>query len=193
MDRSIQCTYGAAILEHSTSKRNYRPKNFTPKMWLPQLRKIEPSSLRPTKEIFPGLILYNLVFLQDFEYFLFPDLNPNYYGMLDQLIASMGDVFFGTYYSTFTGYINRMRGYHSQNKKAYGHQVGMIDSYYIKLKLGYNYNESGIMRTYSAVEPPFWRREFPVCWRDIDHDVVIWTRETAATFYYYRENFSMKY
>ena len=118
---------------------------------------------------------YNLLFLKDFEY-LFPDLNPNYYGMLDQLIASMGDVFFGTYYSTFTGYINRMRGYHSQNKKAYGHQVGMIDSYYIKLKklkLGYNDNESSLMRTYSAVEPPFWSREFPVCWRDIDHDVVI--------------------
>ncbi len=132
---------------------------------LPQIMDLIPEQRqKPLKEH------CNLVFLKDFEY-LFPDLNPNYYGMLDQLIASMGEVFFGTYYSTFTGYINRMRGYHSQNKKAYGHQVGMIDSYYFAPKA--HFNLPRIMRTYSAVEPPFWSREFPVCWRDIDHDVVI--------------------
>ena len=34
------------------------------------------------------------------------------------------------YFSTFTGYINRMRGYHSQKDKAPGWDKGTINSYY---------------------------------------------------------------
>ena len=37
-------------------------------------------------------------------------------GMLDQVIASQGRVFVGTWYSTFTGYINRLRGYYGKPK-----------------------------------------------------------------------------
>jgi hypothetical protein len=36
--------------------------------------------------------------------------DPNYVGMLEQIVAAKGRIFVGTWYSTFTGYINRMRG-----------------------------------------------------------------------------------
>ncbi len=40
------------------------------------------------------------------------NINPNYLGMIDQLICSRADVrFVGTWFSTFSGYITRMRGY----------------------------------------------------------------------------------
>ena len=38
--------------------------------------------------------------------------DPNFVGMVEQIIASQGRVFVGTWYSTFTGYINRLRGYY---------------------------------------------------------------------------------
>ncbi len=37
--------------------------------------------------------------------------NPDWIGMIEQVVASNGRVFIGTYWSTFTGYIMRMRGY----------------------------------------------------------------------------------
>lgn len=52
---------------------------------------------------------YEIVFLDDFKHLL-PGINTNFYGMLDQLVASKGRVFFGTFFSTLSGYVNRMRG-----------------------------------------------------------------------------------
>lgn len=49
---------------------------------------------------------YNLGYLDDYMH-LIKGINPNYYGMLDQLVAFKGEVFFGTWFSTLTGYINR--------------------------------------------------------------------------------------
>jgi hypothetical protein len=31
--------------------------------------------------------------------------------MIEQIVAANGEAFIGTWWSTFTGYINRMRGY----------------------------------------------------------------------------------
>eukprot|EP00586_Coscinodiscus_wailesii_P017298 CAMPEP_0172491018 /NCGR_PEP_ID=MMETSP1066-20121228/21672_1 /TAXON_ID=671091 /ORGANISM="Coscinodiscus wailesii, Strain CCMP2513" /LENGTH=643 /DNA_ID=CAMNT_0013259805 /DNA_START=121 /DNA_END=2052 /DNA_ORIENTATION=- len=105
---------------------------------------------------------YDLVFLDDYKHLL-KGVNTNYYGMLDQLIASRGRIFFGTWYSTFTGYINRMRGYHAQKDKLEGFEKGLIQSYYFvtlanKLK----------MRQYWPLGGAHYAREFPVSWRDID-------------------------
>ena len=50
---------------------------------------------------------YHVYFLHDFQNVL-GDLNKNFYGMLDQRIASRGRTFVGSYFSKFTGYINRM-------------------------------------------------------------------------------------
>ncbi|GKY97827.1 hypothetical protein MPSEU_000740800 [Mayamaea pseudoterrestris] len=114
---------------------------------------------------------YHLLFLNDFKQEL-GDLNPNYYGMVDQLVASRGQTFIGAYFSTFTGYINRMRGYHVQRKKAIGYEHGLLDSFYYTpdsdrwLKMKRN-----VMRSYHAIRQGFWTQEFPVAWRDIDFDV----------------------
>ena len=64
------------------------------------------------------------------------------------------------------GYINRMRGYHSQKDKLPGWEKGEINSYFyvpIDRKLE--------MRKYTAIKQPMWGREFPIGWRDIDHDL----------------------
>jgi GDP-fucose protein O-fucosyltransferase len=45
---------------------------------------------------------YNLLFMKDFKKELV-GVNTNFYGMIDQLVASRGDVFVGVYFSTFTG------------------------------------------------------------------------------------------
>lgn len=112
---------------------------------------------------------YQLVFLSDFGH-LVSNVNPNLYGMVDQIVASTGVTFVGTYYSTFSGYINRLRGYRAQNRKDRGYQVGAIDSYYYASHNGFN-SIRNIMRNYRSVRQAFWPNEFPVCWRDLDHDV----------------------
>ena len=108
---------------------------------------------------------YHLYFLDDFEKEL-GEVNRNYVGMLDQLIASRGRVFSGAFYSTFTNYINRIRGYHAQKSKLEGYELGIIDSYYYIPK-----GTKGFMRHYQSIQSPIWAREFPIGWRDIDHDV----------------------
>ncbi len=38
-------------------------------------------------------------------------MNPNMLGMLDQIVCTRGDIFVGTWFSTFSAYIIRLRGY----------------------------------------------------------------------------------
>lgn len=99
-------------------------------------------------------------------YLQFEGLNTNYYGMLDQLIASKGRTFFGTYHSTFTGYINRMRGYASTKFNLPGGNNGTINSYYFNPK-----TQKDVMKHYTAVRQPFFSREFPTSWYNIDMNV----------------------
>ena len=129
---------------------------------------------------------YHLYFLKDFGH-LISDLNPIYFGMVDQRVASRGDVFVGVFYSTFsgtcvrfcdvvvssclsdictafTGYINRMRGYHSQKEKLPGNEKGELKSYYYV-----PHTQKLAMLKYQSVHAPFWAREFPTAWRNIDH------------------------
>ena len=72
---------------------------------------------------------YDVVFLDDFKHLL-KNVNTNYYGMLDQLVASKGRVFFGTWFSTLSGYVNRMRGYYIAKHKLEGYKDGTMESYY---------------------------------------------------------------
>ena len=48
----------------------------------------------------------------------------------DQLIASKGRVFVGTWWSTLSGYVNRMRGYYISKHKLEGYKDGTMESYY---------------------------------------------------------------
>lgn len=109
---------------------------------------------------------YNIYFLHDFKKEIHDTFNVNYFGMLDQRIASRGRTFIGSYFSTFTGYINRMRGYHAHKGKWPGYELGKPQSYFYVPK---RHRED--MQHYHAIHPPFWAREFPVGWRDIDHDL----------------------
>lgn len=111
---------------------------------------------------------YNLLFLDDFKDQI-QGINPNYYGMLDQLVAYKADVFVGAFFSTFTGYINRLRGHHAQKAKRSGYQDGLIQSYYYVPDAHADFRH--VMRTYGSVQQAFWQQEFHVCWRDIDHGV----------------------
>jgi len=43
-------------------------------------------------------------------------IDPTLYGMIDTVVASRGTVFAGTWFSTFSGYIIRLRGYYGMSK-----------------------------------------------------------------------------
>eukprot|EP01038_Epipyxis_sp_PR26KG_P017516 gene17516-24266_t len=49
------------------------------------------------------------------------NINPNLYGVLESIVCSRAEVFAGTYMSTFTGYIHRLRGYHGLGEATYYH------------------------------------------------------------------------
>jgi hypothetical protein len=109
---------------------------------------------------------YNVLFLHDFDHLL-PGVDPNYFGMIEQLVCARGDKFVGTYYSTFTAYVNRVRGYHAQKSRSPAAQKGELNSEYF----GHGGNYRHIFKTYMAAHKDFWVREWPIAWRDIDHDV----------------------
>ena len=107
---------------------------------------------------------YEVYFLDDFKH-LFKGLNTNYYGMLDQLIVSRGRVFVGTYYSTFSGFINRLRGYEVAKYKEEGFEDGTLKSYYFAPM-----NMKNAMTQYTPIMD-LWSREYPMSWRDIDKGI----------------------
>ena len=56
----------------------------------------------------------------------FTGLNPNIHGMVESIVCSRAKRFAGTYHSTFTGYIHRLRGYHGIGEETYYHTPGML-------------------------------------------------------------------
>lgn len=108
---------------------------------------------------------FSAYFLSDFENLL-GDLPPLYYGMVDQLVAARSDLFVGVFYSTFSGYINRLRGYYSTKKRLDGYKDGVLQSYYYA-----PHQMRKQMRIYSAVKSPAFTREYPISWRDIDKGI----------------------
>jgi hypothetical protein len=116
---------------------------------------------------------YDIVMLKDFKKEL-EGVNTNYFGMIDQLVASRGRIFFGCYHSTFTGFIVRMRGYHSTRDKAQGYEMGLLPkTFYYSGK-----NEKNTYQQYGPLSPPYYSKEFPTSWRDIDKGI-----EELATEY----------
>ena len=56
-----------------------------------------------------------------------------------------------------------MRGYHAAKDKLEGYELGKIDSYYFtpdRIKSD--------MTMFKPIKRPFFAREFPMSWRDID-------------------------
>uniref|UniRef100_A0A7S2HX61 O-fucosyltransferase family protein n=1 Tax=Helicotheca tamesis TaxID=374047 RepID=A0A7S2HX61_9STRA len=85
------------------------------------------------------------------------DLDPNFMGMIDTIVASRGRIFAGTYFSTFTGYIVRMRGYHGMSMK---------DSYYGSQKY------KNALQEWKPHEGTEFSHEWPSGWIGIDGDTV---------------------
>ena len=102
---------------------------------------------------------YDIWFLDDFKDEL-EGVNTNYYGMIDQLVASKGRIFFGCFFSTFTGYINRIRGYHSTKDKAPGFEDGLLPTTYYYATI----DKKTIMHVYSSIRSGFFNREYPASW-----------------------------
>jgi len=99
---------------------------------------------------------YELRFLSDFEGIAGLDgLDPNLVGMLDQVVASGGERFVGTYFSSFSAYVGRMRGYRGvpSTSMYYGHPD--------------RWNETHVWR---YPKPSYSAREYPLGWVGIDGD-----------------------
>ena len=108
------------------------------------------------KEIFSPLAEHcTLKFLDD--YWDFAGLG-NYMGMIDTIVASRGRHFAGSYFSTFTGYINRMRGYNGMTMK---------DSYYGVPE----YKE--VTHTLGKICGKVFAKEWPTGWVSIDGDGLV--------------------
>lgn len=72
----------------------------------------------------------------------------------------------GCWYSTFSGYINRLRGYHTDRLKLPGFERGITNSfYYAPLENKYR------MREYWPISGSDYAREFPISWRNIDQGI----------------------
>jgi hypothetical protein len=102
---------------------------------------------------------HELRFLDDYwDVAKLGDLDSNFLGMVDTIVASHGRTFAGTWFSTFTGYINRMRGY-------VGHS--MQNSWYSWLE------RKNQMVNWTYPNGNFPAREWPLGWVGIDGDEII--------------------
>lgn len=117
---------------------------------------------------------WKLLFLDDFSD-LIAGVDPHYYGMIDQLVTSRGRVFFGCWFSTFTGYVTRLRGYHTQTNPTPGlsqelqsaHEGGKLPlTFYYALS-----EHKTKMHDYWPIKQAFYAREYPSSWRQLDFDV----------------------
>jgi hypothetical protein len=77
------------------------------------------------------------------------DINPNIHGMVESIVCSRAKVFAGTYYSTFTGYIHRIRGYHGLGESTYYHSKQFTFNLQMKKSVGHG-----------------WPREWRIGWTD---------------------------
>ena len=84
----------------------------------------------------------------------------------DQLVAYKSDTFIGTWWSTLSGYVNRLRGYYSVKEHLDGYQNGTLKSWYFIPD-----ERVDEMQVYWPVRQPLYMREFPTSWRNIDQDV----------------------
>ena len=117
-------------------------------------------------------------FLDDFIDLLGPDIPGHYYGMIEQLVCSRGEHFVGTFYSTFTGYINRLRGYHSQKFPQQQQQQAMEEEEKAILEQGvipsWFYAPPEHVEDYqkfTTIGATLFEIDYAMAWRNIDYDV----------------------
>ena len=67
-------------------------------------------------------------------------VNPNYHGMVESIVCSRAKAFAGTWFSTFTGYIHRLRGYHGLGEQTYYHTTGYVLHPRMKKSVGHGFS-----------------------------------------------------
>ena len=129
--------------------------------WIPKNSTVFVSTDEADRSFFAALSKeYHLYFASDFS-ILMKGLTPGYLEVVQQLVCARSGIFIGTFYSSFSGFVNRMRGYYSTRE--HGNDLGTLDSYYHSPA-----NMKKEMRIYRSIRKPFYIREFPTAWRDID-------------------------
>lgn len=103
-------------------------------------------------------------------------LEPAYLGIIDAIVASHGRAFVGTWFSTYSAYINRMRGYNGMSMK---------DSWYGWLP------RKDIMREWTYPEGNYFAREWPIGWVGIDGDEIQEHESKLETPIVKREKFTI--
>lgn len=107
--------------------------------------------------------VYDVCYLGDFAGAM-GDINPNFLPLVEQLVASRSRIFVGTYFSTFSNLIVRLRGYFSVKEKRTGYLKGELkDTFYFPSVF------KNKMQMYGAIRQPFFAQAFPVAWRGIDY------------------------
>ena len=91
---------------------------------------------------------YNVLIFQNVSDALNPPPDPKFVGPVEQLVASRAKIFFGTWWSTFTGYIMRIRGH-----------LGLESSSFYTMK---DYRDE--MTQFHACQGRGWWREWPSMW-----------------------------
>lgn len=87
---------------------------------------------------------------------MFENVNQNLFGMIETIVCSRAKVFAGTYFSTFTGYIHRLRGYHGLAEETY-----------------YHGNRRTFMLQNSASIGHGWPREWRMGWTDDEYGEIV--------------------
>lgn len=94
---------------------------------------------------------------------------PSFHAILTYcLLAPMLLMTNSCWFSTFTSYVNRLRGYHSQKDSLPGYDTGVIESYYYAMP-----ERKMAMREFWPVKKAFHAREFPRSWMNIDMGVTV--------------------
>lgn len=130
--------------------------NNTAKLWQPKELLYIATDERDRSFFGPFAEHYDLRFLDDyFEKAGLTNLDPSLLGMVEIAVASRGRLFVGTWHSTFSGYIMRLRGYYGFSK---------VSNYY-------SYRPRRLaMHKWVYPEGNFEAREFPIAWLGIDGD-----------------------
>lgn len=88
-------------------------------------------------------------------------------GMIEQVIAAMGNRFFGTKLSTFSAFIYRLRGYMHSSKIPTEYDVEYDTNIYYHNNKHTGITESDRAETLKEMGPNDWDREFVSSWTDL--------------------------
>jgi len=109
---------------------------------------------------------YTVIMYKDYAHLVAKYIQPNWIGILEQIICSRGKKFIGTKLSTFSGYITRIRGYSPdiEDKKIY----------FTDTKYPEGYNDDRVFSTKWPrwgdywLDHGLWAREFEESWEGLD-------------------------